>query len=137
MIMWTDTLRDLASRLSESSPEQTAVIAGTTPISFHDLHRRALSLAAGLREVGIEKGEVVAAQLPNSLEFLLCYLACGYTGATLQTIHMPYRGGEVETLLAHSRAAAAVKWPVSRVVRSPPVCTRQPSALHKKSSKET
>jgi len=26
----------------------------------------------------------------------------------LQTIHMPYRGAEVETLLAHSRAAAAV-----------------------------
>jgi cyclohexanecarboxylate-CoA ligase len=108
VIMWTDTLRDLAGRLGERSPEQTAVIAGTTRISFRDLHRRALSLAAGLREAGISEGDIVAAQLPNSLEFLLCYLACGYAGATLQTIHMPYRGGEVETLLSHSRAAAAV-----------------------------
>ena len=50
----------------------------------------------------------MAAQLPNSVEFITCYLATGYIGATLQTIHMPYRGAEVETLLAHSRAAAAV-----------------------------
>jgi cyclohexanecarboxylate-CoA ligase len=106
--MWTDTLRDLTGRLGESSPEQTAVIGAGAPISFRDLHRRALSLAAGLQECGIRKGDIVAAQLPNSLEFLLCYLACGHAGATLQTIHMPYRGGEVETLLSHSRAAAAV-----------------------------
>ena len=50
----------------------------------------------------------MAAQLPNSVEFITCYLATGYIGATLQTIHMPYPGAEVETLLAHSRAAAAV-----------------------------
>ena len=39
---------------------------------------------------------------------LLCYLAAGCVGATLQTIHMPYRGAEIETLLAHSKALAAV-----------------------------
>jgi cyclohexanecarboxylate-CoA ligase len=105
---WNDTLRDLTGRLSESSGADTAVIGAGAPISFRDLHRRALSLAAGLQECGIRKGDIVAAQLPNSLEFLLCYLACGYAGATLQTIHMPYRGGEVEALLSHSRAAAAV-----------------------------
>jgi cyclohexanecarboxylate-CoA ligase len=108
IIPWTETLRGLVGRLGEVRGQETAVIGAGAPISFRDLHRRALSLAAGLQECGIGKGDVVAAQLPNSLEFLLCYLACGYAGATLQTIHMPYRGGEVETLLAHSCAVAAV-----------------------------
>jgi cyclohexanecarboxylate-CoA ligase len=105
---WIDTLRDLLARLAETRGEETAVIDAGAPVSFRDLHRRALSLAAGLQECGIGKGDVIAVQLPNSLEFLLCYLACGYAGATLQTIHMPYRGGEVETLLAHSCANAAI-----------------------------
>jgi len=98
-----DTLRDLLGRRGR----ETAV-AGPQPVSYRDLHAQALSLAAGLRALGLKQGDIIAAQLPNSVEFLLCYLAAGYIGATLQTVHMPYRGGEVETLLAHSRAAAAV-----------------------------
>ena len=78
------------------------------PSHTADLHARALALAAGFRSLGLKQGDIIAAQLPNSLEFVLCYLAAGYLGATLQTIHMPYRGSEVETLLAHSRAVAAV-----------------------------
>jgi cyclohexanecarboxylate-CoA ligase len=108
MPVGNDTLRDRLGRLSEDSEPETAVIGTTAPLSFRALHRQALGLASGLRAAGLRQGDVVAAQLPNSLEFLLCYLASGYIGATLQTIHMPYRGGEVETLLAHSHAAAAV-----------------------------
>jgi cyclohexanecarboxylate-CoA ligase len=108
MPVGNDTLRDRLGRLSEQAGAETAVIGTPAPVPFHDLHRQALGLASGLRAAGIGQGDIVAAQLPNSLEFLLCYLASSYVGATLQTIHMPYRGGEVETLLAHSRAAAAV-----------------------------
>jgi cyclohexanecarboxylate-CoA ligase len=102
------TLRDLLDRLSDTAGEDTAVIGTSAPVSFRALRRRALGLAAGFRSIGLGPSDVIAAQLPNSLEFLLCYLASGYVGATLQTIHMPYRGGEVETLLAHSRAATMV-----------------------------
>jgi cyclohexanecarboxylate-CoA ligase/acyl-CoA synthetase len=99
-----DTLRDLVGRLETAR----LAIAGPQPLSYGDLHARALRLAGGLRSLGMRQGDIIAAQLPNSVEFLLCYLAAGYIGATLQTVHMPYRGAEVDTLLAHSRAAAAV-----------------------------
>src|SRR5262245_34672142 len=99
-----DTLHDLFGRPGR----KTAIaVAGPQPVSYGDLHARALRLAAGFRSLDLKAGDVIAAQLPNSVEFLLCYLAAGYIGATLQTVHMPYRGAEVETLLAHSRAAAA------------------------------
>ena len=63
-------------------------------------HQRALSAAEFFRELGVGRGDVVAAQLPNSLEFLLTDLAAGYLGATLQPIHMPYRSAEIRSLLA-------------------------------------
>ena len=102
----SETLRDLIGRLSRATAR--TAIAGPQPVSYGELHAHALALATGLRSLGVKQGDIIAAQLPNSVEFLQCYLAAGYIGATLQTVHMPYRGGEVETLLAHSRAAAAV-----------------------------
>ena len=105
---WTATLRDCVRRLAREAGSQTAVVGAGPPLAYADLHARALSLAAGFRGLGLGPGDIVAVQLPNGVEFLTCYLAAGYIGATLQTIHMPYRGAEVETLLAHSRAAAAV-----------------------------
>src|SRR5678816_4126692 len=105
---WTETLRDCVGRLARGAGSQIAVVGAGAPLTYADLHARALSLAAGLRGLGLGPGDIVAVQLPNGVEFLTCYLAAGYIGATLQTIHMPYRGAEVETLLAHSRASAAV-----------------------------
>ena len=105
---WDETLHDCVGRLAREAPSQAAVVGAGPPLTYADLHARALSLAAGFRSLGLGPGDIVAAQLPNSVEFIVCYLATGYIGATLQTIHMPYRGAEVETLLAHSRTAAAV-----------------------------
>jgi len=105
---WTETLRDCVARLAHEAPQQPAVIGAGAPLTYAALHARALSLAAGLRTLGLGAGDTVAAQLPNSIEFLVSYLAAGYLGATLQTIHMPYRGAEIETLLAHSGAKAVL-----------------------------
>src|ERR1044072_9244773 len=105
---WTETLRDCVGRLAREAGSQPANVGAGAPLSYADLHTRALSLTTGLRGLGLGPGDIVAAQLPNGIEFITCYLATGYIGATLQTIHMPYRGAEGETLLAHSRAPAAV-----------------------------
>ena len=105
---WTETLRDCVGRVACEAPGQIAVVGAESPLTYADLHAKALSLAAGFRSLGLGSGDIIAAQLPNGVAFLICYLAAGYIGATLQTIHMPYRGAELETLLAHSRAAAVV-----------------------------
>jgi cyclohexanecarboxylate-CoA ligase len=66
-------------------PDRVAVSIGETRLSYAELHRRAASFAAFFHELDIGRGDVVAAQLPNGLEFLLTYLAAGYVGASLQT----------------------------------------------------
>jgi cyclohexanecarboxylate-CoA ligase len=103
-----ETLRDWIERTVAAAPDRPAVIMPGGALSYADLHRRALALAASFHSLGLRPGDVIAAQLPNSVEFMLTYLAAGYAGAVLQTIHMPYRAAEIGPLLQHSGAAALV-----------------------------
>jgi cyclohexanecarboxylate-CoA ligase/acyl-CoA synthetase len=106
---WRDeTLHEWMTRHVRAIPDRVAVTGPDGAWSYSDLQRRALGLAAQFRALGIGRGDVVAIQLPNVAEFILTYLATGYAGAILQTLHMPYRGAEIETLLAHSGAKAMV-----------------------------
>ncbi len=106
---WRDeTLYDWMLRNVREAGDRVAVMGPHGAWSYAELHRRALGLAAQWRALGIGRGDVVAIQLPNLAEFILTYLATGYAGAILQTLHMPYRGAEIELLLNHSGAKAIV-----------------------------
>ncbi|MEE2760562.1 MAG: class I adenylate-forming enzyme family protein, partial [Pseudomonadota bacterium] len=65
-------------------------------------------LAGGLSSLGLGNGDVIAIQLPNIAEFILSFLAITRIGGVMQTIHLPYRGIELEGLLAHSGARAVI-----------------------------
>ena len=103
-----ETLRDWMDKHAATSGAAPALVGPDVAWTYADLHQRALALAAQFRAWGIARGDVVAVQLPNSAEFILTYLATGYVGAVLQTLHMPYRGSEIEFLLKHSGATAIV-----------------------------
>ena len=102
------TLRDWVSKWAATKPSAPAIISATATLNFAELDQRARAFAGLLQRLGLRHGDVIAAQLPNSVEFIVTYLAAGYLGATLQTIHMPYRAAEIEPLLAHSGARAIV-----------------------------
>jgi cyclohexanecarboxylate-CoA ligase/acyl-CoA synthetase len=103
-----ETLLDWTERLAAEGPDRIAVSVGDERFTYAELYRRSASLAAFLHELGIGHGDIVAVQLPNSIEFLLAYLATGFVGAALQTLHMPYRAAELELLLRHGGAKAFI-----------------------------
>ena len=103
-----ETLLDWLERHAQRSPDRIAASLDEERVSYAELHRHAMSLAAFLHDLGIAKGDVVAVQLPNGLEFLAAYLATTYLGAVLQTLHMPYRAAELEPLLRHGGARAVI-----------------------------
>lgn len=106
---WTDvTLRDWLSVNARTRPEADALRAGERRVSWLALARLVASFEAGLARQGIQKGDVVAVQLPNSVSFVVAYLAIATRGAIMQTVHMPYRAHELKSLLAHSGAVAAI-----------------------------
>jgi cyclohexanecarboxylate-CoA ligase/acyl-CoA synthetase len=106
---WTDELLgDWLERAVRAAPERVALRQGTRILSYAELRRRVRALARGFDRLGVGKGDVVAVQLPNVVEFVVAYLAIASRGAVMQTVHMPYRGAEIETLLGHSGAVAMI-----------------------------
>ncbi len=103
-----DTLHGWISRHVKERPDATALVQGERVLTYRGLADQVARLAEGLRQAGIARGEVVAVQLPNTVEFVIAYLAICRLDAVLCTLHMPYRGAELEALLAHSCAIAVI-----------------------------
>lgn len=103
-----DTIAGWLARHAEERPDAPAIRHGETTITFKDLAERVDRLARALYDVGVRHGEVVAVQLPNVPEFIISYFAICTVGGVMQTIHMPYRASEIETLINHGRARAMI-----------------------------
>jgi non-ribosomal peptide synthetase component E (peptide arylation enzyme) len=99
-----DTLYQLLAEWARSTPDKAAIVTEASQWTYAQWHDQVLRLASALQELGIDKGDVVAVQLPNSPEFLLAFLAIAAIGAVTQTLHMPYRSAELRFLLSHSGA---------------------------------
>ncbi len=103
-----DTLAGwLAGRAAEGA-DRPAIIAPGQTLTWGELAERVERLAGSFDELGIARGDVVAVQLPNLPEFLICYLAITALGGVLCPLHMPYREHECRTQLGHSRARAVI-----------------------------
>jgi acyl-CoA synthetase (AMP-forming)/AMP-acid ligase II len=122
-----DTLAHWLARQAAERPDAPAVAAGGT-LTWRELERRVLCVAQGLKDKGIGAGDVVAVQLPNTLEFLLLHLAAARLGAVMCTVHMPYRGAEIETILAHSNARIffTSAYPFSELLGAAPLPREHP-----------
>ncbi len=103
-----DTLRDWLDAHARERPGHDALRQGDRRVTWDELRRLARAFQSALDGLGIRKGDVIAVQLPNIVEFVVAYLAIAGRGAVMQTLHMPYRTAELETLLGHSGAVAAV-----------------------------
>src|SRR3954466_9464780 len=123
-----DTLAHWLTRHAAERPDAPAVAGAGTVITWRDLERRVLCVGQGLKDKGIGAGDVVAMQLPNTLEFLLVHLAAARLGAVLCTVHVPYRGAEIETILAHSGAKLffTSAYPFSELLGAPPIPHKPP-----------
>jgi acetoacetyl-CoA synthetase len=56
-------------------------LQGMCEISWQELHDKVASVAAGLRQMGVEPGDRVAAYMPNIPETVIAFLACVTVGA--------------------------------------------------------
>jgi len=99
-----DTLPHWLDRHVRERGDAPALVSGGGTLSWKALGDRVRRAAHGLRKKGVARGDVVAVQLPNTPEFVIAYLATAKLGAIFCTLHMPYRGAEIEAILGHSSA---------------------------------
>jgi acyl-CoA synthetase len=88
-------------------PEAPLVIstaAGETSMTLAELHTRGLTLAAALFAEGLRAGDVLAVQLPNSLEGVLLQRAAAALGAVFLPIVPIYGAAELGEILRDASA---------------------------------
>lgn len=103
-----DTVTTWLDKWANETPDAIAVRGPGGETSFAEIQEQSRRLANSLLDLGLQKGDVVAIQLPNLEEFMTVYFAVLSMGGVLSTLHMPYRAGEMAPLLKHASARAVV-----------------------------
>jgi len=112
---WKDRiLLDDFDALLRERPEALAVVAHDvttgrrTRLTYGELGTRVERIAVGLAALGVEKGDVVAYQLPNWWQFLALHLACLRIGAITNPMMPILRRRELEFMLNHARSKVII-----------------------------
>ncbi len=103
-----DTVTTWLDKWTTNTPDAILVSSHDSDITCGEIREHSLRLANSLLNLGIQKGDVVAIQLPNITEFVIAYLAVLSMGGVLSTLHMPYRAGEMAPLMKHCHACAII-----------------------------
>jgi non-ribosomal peptide synthetase component E (peptide arylation enzyme) len=88
--------------------DKTAIIDSRLSLSYAQLISAGRRLAVRLLELGIQPGDAVAVQAPNSALLAVCHLAINRVQGMHVPIHESWREPEVRHLLARSRARALI-----------------------------
>jgi long-chain acyl-CoA synthetase len=108
-------LTDLLAAWAEQTPEVVAVReAGVEPVelTWAELDRRVAATSAGLSSAGLVAGQRVLIALPNSLRFVIDYLACLRAGLVVVPID-PESTADERSRLAERTGARLVLTPDS------------------------
>ncbi|MGW4867236.1 class I adenylate-forming enzyme family protein [Streptomyces chartreusis] len=98
------TLWDLLAARADLSPDRPVLLQDDRTLTFGALHARAERVAAGLYDMGVRPGTVVAWQLPTRIETALLSFALARLGAVQSPVIPFYRDREVGFALRESKA---------------------------------
>lgn len=102
------TFRELVDHVGARHADREAFVGLETRVTHAEVLKRVRRLAFGLSRAGVGPGDHVCLLLPNRQEWIDCYLALGYLGATTVPINTRYTPREVEYTLRDSEATALI-----------------------------
>lgn len=103
--MWCRrTTADWAQERASNQPDKVAIVDGTTRLTYKQLLQEAQRIAAGLRDLGLKKGDVLSFQLPNWWESVVVNLAASLGGWIVNPIVPIYRDAEIVHILEDCNA---------------------------------
>jgi acyl-coenzyme A synthetase/AMP-(fatty) acid ligase len=106
---WQDrVLYQLVAEKAAERPDQVFVTDGDLSLTYSEMYERGIRLAAGLKKLGVGRGDRVAVQLPNWAEFTEVVIAVSRVGAILLPIMPIFRHDEVGFSLADSGAKVLI-----------------------------
>ena len=103
-----DTLSSWLGAHAHERPDAIALIDEQDKLSWRELKNRADRCAEGFASLGVGAGDVVSIQLPNTITFLVTYLAVMRLGGVVSTIYMPHRAAEYRMVLEFAKSTCVV-----------------------------
>ncbi len=102
------SLGDLPRRTARRVPDKTAIIDGSTRLSFAELDATVDRAAAALADAGLVKGDRLALLCHNCWQFAVLNFAAARAGVVLVPVNFMLGGDEIAFILDHSQASAFV-----------------------------
>ena len=109
-----DLFRQRVSELGDTEavidPSNRSVVCGGEPrrLSWNALAAEVARMAGVLYALGLRKDDAVLAQLPNSVEQYVAYLACARLGIIVSPVPAQYREHEIQYVVSKAQAKAAI-----------------------------
>ena len=95
-------------RQAEQIPDVPFILAGDTTLSYGQVDAEVTAYAAGLRSLGVRKGDTVAVLMESCPQFVMLAFACNRLGAVWVPTNVEYKGRWLQESLADSRARVLV-----------------------------
>jgi fatty-acyl-CoA synthase len=92
----------IAKKRAAFNPDKKAIIFEDTPITYKELNERINQAAHYLQKMGLRKGDRIALDLLNCLEFVYLYFAAAKLGLILVPLNFRLVGPELEYQLNNS-----------------------------------
>lgn len=102
------TICDMVQRTALARPDQVAVTQAGQSVTYAQLIDRSKRLAVGLHQQGLQPQDRVVMQLPNSIDFVVTYLALNWMGAIPVMALRAHRHAEVRHFIRASGATAYI-----------------------------
>lgn len=94
----------------KNNPDNSALIWSGSRVTYGELKAAVYKLAAGLKDIGIQKGDRVLLMLPNIPHFPIAYYAILAVGAVVVPVNIMFKEREIAYQLEDSEAVAVIGW---------------------------
>ena len=97
---------DIGQHWARVTPDAVALDDGRTTLTFRQLDGRINRLAVHLAGIGVGKGEIVCALLPNGIDYVVAVLAVARAGTVFCPLNTRFTARELAALVRTARPAA-------------------------------
>lgn len=101
-------LSEIILESAKRFPKETALINDEERITYRDLRKQVLSVAAYLKSIGVGRGDTVALMCGNMPEFTIAYFGVLASGATLVTLNSLLVADEIAYQLENSQSVGVI-----------------------------
>ena len=106
--MVTDHLAALFAERAKAHPDREFLVFGSRRMTYGQVEREALALAAALVRLGLQPGDRLAVDLPNWPEWVVTFLAAAYRGIVLVPLDPSLSAHELKYQLRNAEVRAAL-----------------------------